>query len=298
VVNAAQGDRAYVVQETTDQVGSLSYRRLDEVCVLDDLTLAEGTANAIGCDLKDIPQDLRVTFDFRRSSFEAVRTSVHPLATHGLNSALYLKYVPLGTAYGYIELTPYLLSFTPSWEATDLNTGPMEYGNPFGGGAVMGRIVHSYKVAYQYQGAAPFIQTAAMESRVTLDAVDGKPITPMLSPVRNPNINGVSAFQPQSGVGPHPVITWSPPATGIANGHWVHVFQLGQKDGATTATLIAYLLTGGTSVMVPYGVMTPGNTYFFMIRSRYNPDYDISKTPFQFGLPSASADVLTEPVTY
>ena len=117
------------------------------------------------------------------------------------------------------------------------------------------------------------------------------PIAPLVGVVQNPSINGNSFFANQSGVGLTPTLTWSAPSVGTATFYRVRVYQLINNDGNTTLANIAGLSTQATSLQIPPGLLTAGQTYVFLINARYTSGLNFAKNPYFQGPSTAYAQV-------
>jgi hypothetical protein len=102
------------------------------------------------------------------------------------------------------------------------------------------------------------------------------PIKPLLSPVKNPTINGLSLFSDQAGVGLTPTLAWAAPDLGKPTGCIVYIYQLGISGGSTTSNRVGRLFLDGklTSVTLPAGILASGNEYYFVIRVVFDPSWN------------------------
>jgi hypothetical protein len=298
LVNAGQGDISYLVQGVaTDSSNGNRYRRLDEFCKMTNVNITNGAVNNVSCKMDDISQDETINVDWRRSQFQQHLTSIHPLA---IASTQYLtvRHLPVGSQYGYLDFMPILLTFSTTASGTDITTGEMRYGDPFEGpSAIAGRIYHIYKLDYIAPGATPLTINGYIENQTTVAQMDSGGQVPLVSPPRSPTIDGVSAFQDRTGMGLNPTLSWTAPAQGQATSYTIYVYRLYNKNGATAREIAAYLITNGTSLTVPSGILLPGQSYQFTFRARYNPGVDNTKTAFKYVLPAGFADALSGAMT-
>jgi hypothetical protein len=296
LVSAAQGDVSYVLQLVGTGNGTVTYRHLDEMCQL-DFTITSGANNTFKCNVSDLTSDQNISVDWRRSDFESHRAQVSPIATLSL-TRLFVQHQPGGTAHGYWNDAPILLRYFPTADVTDKDTGSMEYVDPFEGGAVVGRVYHYYNVGYVLPGATPLTIPAYIENQVTVQALDSGAVRPLVSPPTNPTINGVSAFTAQQGIGPTPTLSWGPPSRGTATAYWVFIYEIFNNAGKTDFTTAATLITKGTSLEVPSGILAPGKQYIFEFRAYHSPTIDHTRAPFRREFPRGRAEALSAIATY
>ncbi|HEX4381790.1 MAG TPA: hypothetical protein VH083_02530 [Myxococcales bacterium] len=115
-------------------------------------------------------------------------------------------------------------------------------------------------------------------------------VVPTMTPARKPLINGKDAFQPQTGVGLTPTITWTPPATGKASVYVVQINLLSAPDDATTVGFVQSRVYG-TSFTVPAGFLQAGKTYNAdIVALQGENDQD---QPFRVGTASVQVDTMT-----
>ena len=119
-------------------------------------------------------------------------------------------------------------------------------------------------------------------------------VTPILSSVQSPTLNGASLFQSATLNSTNVTIAWSPPVTGQPYGYIVEVFQLGALPSGVTAYLPAgSYATRKTSLSVPFLSVT--NTYVFTILAASDANANIETSPFRHKLPFAESGVISAP---
>jgi hypothetical protein len=121
------------------------------------------------------------------------------------------------------------------------------------------------------------------------------PLLPMVSPVQYPTIGGQAIANDVSGVGVQPVLSWIPPVLGTPTGYIVYLRHLTISGTRTAATTIARIFTTDSSVMVPPGLMTPGEAYSLQIRAEASPGWDPGQSPYRSDkpVPLGFADVIS-----
>ena len=123
------------------------------------------------------------------------------------------------------------------------------------------------------------------------------PIAPLIGPALNPQINGVSLFQDQVISGATPTLSWQPPALGTASIYDIALQQFSVVNGTPGVQFIGQLYTTNTSIVVPQGLLSEGNSYCFVIESISQQNSDGNVTPFIETFPVGSAEVVSGVIT-
>ena len=120
-------------------------------------------------------------------------------------------------------------------------------------------------------------------------------VTPCVGPVLSPTIGGLDLFQPQSGVGVTPTISWSAPMIGAPRSYVVEIVTLA-LDPTTMATEFVgavELFTGDTTATVPPGVLAAGQPFIVLI---FAQDESVA-APFRSSFPAVQSSVVSAIVT-
>ncbi|MGA2004558.1 MAG: hypothetical protein ABSG70_14325, partial [Terriglobales bacterium] len=173
--------------------------------------------------------------------------------------------------------------------------GPIAYGNPYPKSWPL-FVIYEYDAAtfYTAPGASnsASLTTSAYGYTTTLPTATS-PIVPLVGVVQNPNVNGTSFFANQTGAGVAPTLTWSAPSVGTATFYRVRVNLLSNNGGNSTFTTVAVLSTQETSLQIPPGVLTAGQTYVFLINARYSSGLNFAKNPYFLGPSAGYAGVVS-----
>jgi hypothetical protein len=294
LLNATKGDQGYLTQLTSRSASGQTYRALGKVFNLPATTMADGATTAVSGGFLDIPQASTLHLAWKRSAFAAMTASVNPNATV-VQTECGLWLSPLGTSVG-IPSDAFQLFTYDSGDvnaATDLDLGDLPYGNPLP--AAWTPIVETYftwSVSYMAPGAGtPVHLLRSAYTATTALPTATAPLTPLLSPVQNPRINGKSLFQNQVGVGTAPTIAWDAPATGAPTGYVVSLYPLVNNSGASAFQGRFTFRTAARSFTVPPSVMAAGSTYVVVISAIRNPGYSYASNPFQTAFPYGTAPI-------
>lgn len=287
LLDGTRGDQAYLDQLTTRPAGSETYRALGKSYVAPSTTMTDGgTANLSGGFL-DVPQASTLRLNWQRSAFAAFAPAVNPSAAPA-GSFFFTYAYPLPSTYGLPFNAFQLLDYT-SPNATDVDLGDLPYGNPFPASwSVAAETYQAFSVSYLAPGAStPLVLTRYAYQATTTLPTASAPVAPLLGPVQSLKINGKDLFTNQLSVSTNPTLTWSAPSVGAASGYVVTCYRLFASGSATSLQSVGRFRTRTTSIKLPNGIMTSGNTYVFTVSALRATGVDMSATPFKTSLPYA-----------
>jgi hypothetical protein len=95
---------------------------------------------------------------------------------------------------------------------------------------------------------------------------------PVLGPVLMPTIAGKDLFQPQTAFGPTPTIAWQAPARGAPTEYHVAIIHFSATAAGTMHNVLGSITTTATSVVVPPGILIPGEWYAIGISADTAPN--------------------------
>jgi hypothetical protein len=121
-------------------------------------------------------------------------------------------------------------------------------------------------------------------------------VSPILTAVQNPTLNGVSLFQTANLNTTNVSLSWSAPAVGQPYGYYVRVFELGTLQPSATPEYLqlGQYGTSKTTMQVPF--LTAGNTYVFVISAEMDANANIENSPGRTKAPNAEASVVSAPI--
>ena len=294
LLDATKGDQAYLTQLTTRTAAGQAYRALGKAFYLPPTTMTDGATTTANGGFLDIPQTSSLHLAWKRSALAAMTSSVNPNATV-VQTEFGLWLSPLGTNVG-IPGDAFQLFTYDSGDVnatTDLDLGDLPYGNPFPSTwTPLAETYFVWSIPYLAPGATtPVNLLRSAYTATTTMPTAAAPISPLLSPVQNPRINGKTLFQNQLGVGTSPTLSWDNPATGAPTGYVVSVYLLQNNGGASAFGPRYVFRTAARSFTVPPGVMASGSTYVITISAVKNPGYSYASNPFQSAFPYGSSPV-------
>jgi len=124
-------------------------------------------------------------------------------------------------------------------------------------------------------------------------------ISPLMSPIRNATVNGLSLLASSTVQGKTVKLSWSPP-TGIPPfGYVVSLYRWRTSSSGVPypeGPLEAFC-TGETSVAIPPDFLETGTSYFFRIQARADGKANMASAPFRSAYPVAYADFVSAPVS-
>ncbi|HET6931290.1 MAG TPA: fibronectin type III domain-containing protein [Candidatus Acidoferrum sp.] len=132
-------------------------------------------------------------------------------------------------------------------------------------------------------------------SNEQVTAVPNGPVTPILSGIQSPTINGASLFNTATLNTTSATLSWNSPAIGQPIGYNVSVFQLVTSPTGTSGYGLASAYnTAKTSVALT--PLTSGSTYVFVITAIADAGANLETKPFRHKVPIARAMVVSAPI--
>jgi hypothetical protein len=272
LVDASAGDVAYLLR-----YGHPSGRRrhiLTQVFQPAPFTMTDGDPTALSGSFTDVVLDRAASLDLRGSAYQAAAGELlaGPSAGASLSFTIYTSPFEIDRGdLGFIRLAEYA--------APDLSdrVRSLSYGHPFPADWT------PYELAFLFELSviddSPFTLALGVLSDTDVEGgLSGAPITYRLGPVGSPTIDDQDATQPIVGGAQTPTLAWAPPATGSAEQYRVIVRRV---DGSFRGAQVATLLTAGTSLRLPAGLLASGQTYWFEIDALADPDADLAAAPFR-----------------
>ena len=178
---------------------------------------------------------------------------------------------------------------------TDMDYGSISYGDPYP--AAWPRV---FQYCEMSSVSVPRPNSTVSDTFVVTNkqtmAIPSGTVTPLLTPVQNPMLNG-NGFMTAASLNTTTVtLSWSAPAAGQPFGYYVSVYELGTTPLGTTQYLPAGRYgTAQTSMKVPF--LTAGNTYVFTITAEMDAGADMEKSPLRSKIPTAETGVVSAPFT-
>ena len=304
MIDTTQGDAPRLVQMNDTPSGSAHLIAATSGLTPGSLTVVDGaTSNIIG-SLSSLPQSSNLWISYSRSDFAALRSEYNPHGIIDWGPFIEFDSMPGATAYGDTSNWLDGIYFQDSNVAVTTDPTPVMVAAPAlePGFEWIAYAGENYHMEYQLAGTSSACQIKARPSRIySLTLPDAThPIQPVLGPVRNPTINGLSLYSNQAGVGLTPTLAWEAPDLGLPQTCHVSVYQLLASGAATTSTFVAqfYLEGNQTSMTLPTGILTPGGTYYFMIGAVSDSTYNPASAPYAaHKFPYGSSMTLSNMVT-
>lgn len=305
LVSSARGDVMYALQlhggAVVDGSTVLAVTRALKLPSLDMSDGAATTISGTGSSFSQ-PPFATVSLSYRRSQFVALRDGTAPAASLGSTTShqLYVCALLGGSQlkYGFYSNSADLMAYS-STGSSDVTLDQVRVGNPFPSSyGLYGYASATFPSSYTLPGATSSVKISnAVTYAAPLADFASGPVQPRLGPATDFQINGQSAQTTTAAVTTQPVLTWSPPQLGSANGYTVSVHQLYLRSSTQTAQrLLAQFHTTQTRVVVPPGLLQSGEYYVFRVVAQHRPGFDNSR-PFRGTLPASTATVLSALVT-
>jgi hypothetical protein len=301
LIDSTKGDTVILVQMVHASSSThLDYTTASKNFVASDLHQTDGqTADILG-SFADSTGAGQVTIDWRRSGFEALKTSVHPNAV-SLFQGLYIDVQPGGLSHGVFSGTVDVIAAQPPLDSSDLNYGTVSYHNPYPSAwGWFGWVLHEFKVDYMLAGTStPTTIATQISWQADVPTFTAGPVVPVIAPPSAPKVNDQDARAALSGVGTTPTLSWDAPASGTASNYSIIVYALTASGNQTTHQIVARLYTSGSStrLRLPPGLLTMEKSYVFEVQAFAMPGVNLVERPFRVSLPMGFAGTLTALVT-
>jgi len=266
LLSAAKGDQAYLNQLGT--AAGNDYRTLVRSLVVPALNQTDGTPGSVTSSFLDVTPSSTIKLKWDRPAFASRLAEVNPTAVAS-STALALSTSALAPDYGVPSGAFSLMEFNTFGSAA-LDFGQVHYGNPFPSDwAQIMESYHGFTVRYMAPGA-----TVALPFERFLYGVDLVPtasadpalnLRPRMTPVRSPSVNGKTLFENQLAVGTSPTFSWTVPAVGTPDRYLVTLRRLFATGPRSESRTVGRFYTSDTSMVMPPGLMLPGEVYFLTI---------------------------------
>ncbi|HEY0191440.1 MAG TPA: hypothetical protein VGC42_09995 [Kofleriaceae bacterium] len=283
LIDAARGDVTYVTQLVQHD----GYASVGRAGIARGFTVADGAPATLTAQLAPVAQDRRLELVYRGSAFAALAAEAGPGARPAAMASIAIAALPEPLAHAnpfaatLYQGLPQLAVVGAHLASADAPLA-LGYGDPFDRWTEFATVVYPMSVGViTADGATSLparIVTATPVDR--LAAADG--IRPVLSPVRDVEVNGLSLAVDQAGLGAAPTVRWQPPALGRATDYIVEVREVVSRPLGIELPVVATLHTRSPSLQLP-PVATAGKTYVLTITATTAPGT----------LPYASADHVT-----
>ncbi|HEX8435238.1 hypothetical protein [Archangium sp.] len=308
---AARGDRAWVMQNSTldagtlpGDAGTLTYTAVSRSSYLAPFSF-DGSQSIVVQGAMADPPDTVFPIEWRVPSFLGQAATVHPQAT---SSSAYFYVMPAahGLANGWIGYSGELLTLRlPTGYTQDL-VRRLSFGNPFPSSwGLMGEVQHAFRIPVQVPGYSTYYNSASIYQMDRLDKLIANPISLSLSPPRELTLDGVSAYTSRMVGSASPVIGWKPPAIGTPTaGYHIRLYKYAPAStGSTTLTRKAmagfYVGPSVTELRLPSGVLEPAQNYTLEVSAIATPA-DLTRAPYRinsasYARASATTSLFTTP---
>jgi hypothetical protein len=187
-----------------------------------------------------------------------------------------------------------LVTFGAPPIVTDQNYGAISYGDPF---------PSLWPRYFQYCQIStlnlPRPNSSEMDSFTSVikqtTSLPSDPVTPLLSPVQNPMLNGASLFQSATLSTTKLTLSWTAPATGSPFGYYISVYEFATLPMGLSGYVPAGRYgTSQTSLTVPF--LSAGNTYVFTITANADAVATMDKAPLRSKIPIAESGIVSAPI--
>ncbi len=284
----AASDVLRVTHLVTRMSGSNTYVSADRAGSVTGISMQNSQNTVAAVNLATALTQATATFNLRLSQFAGIAGSPGPGAAFAASELDgFAEHPPH-------QFFPWLFQFIPPGATMADIPMTITYGqNPWGAAT---RSTFAVTLGYSVSVTAPGATSAGV---ITISTSAYRPIsqltgdiTPRVSRITAPKVNGLDANLSQTGTTETPTISWTPPSLGTPTRYTVYLYRVLNQGGATIASASAQFQTTSTSLRIPPGFLTAGNAYTIGIRSEIVPGYDAVK-PFATVLEQEVADTIT-----
>ena len=289
-----QGDEAWFLDmaSATSPEG-VRYLATRKVLQTKKLKITNQQPAAVSGKLSDVRQTGKTTMDLQVSDPAALARAVSPEAK-ATGGVWQLYALPGGDRYGGHDFGGTLV-YVP-FQAPQLPArARLAYGDPFprGWGRV-GGLRLTYRIDVPVLGTRePYSFEVSVDVQDSAAAFGAGPVRPLVSPVRDPRINGRPAFEPQAKVGLTPEVSWTAPALGKPTLYEVQVYRTRMnRERKADLQQMGSVYTADTRVAFPPGVIANAEIYVLVIQARWGEGLD-PQHPYAEPVHRASAPCVT-----
>ncbi|WP_224368207.1 hypothetical protein [Hyalangium versicolor] len=307
LIDSTKGDQLYLLQRLRRSSGDFNYFSVTRALTLTQVTFrADEQATSVEGTFTALPPQ-QLTVDWRRSSFEAHRAAVHPLAVPltetSVQHSLFVTPAVGGLSEGVVGYTRKLLIGNIPAASQDVNL-TLEYGNPYPSTwGMVATVVHLYQVPVRITPQGPRGTVGvSLEDQEGLGVFTSRPVQARLSPPTQFRVDGADAQTDRTIASLTPVFTWEPPTLGTADVYELRIFRLYATESApdvARSETVATFLTAQREVRVPPGVLEAKQAYVVRLAALRTPGVDLTRQPFRKDslVDTSRAEALTSVLT-
>jgi hypothetical protein len=296
LIDASQDDQVYVTQLVTTPTSGAPVQVLARAAGPLQFTQWDGVDTNLTAHLEEVEAEQVLHASIQGSAFAQLETAINPSALPD-STYFYVDVQPEASSKGLIGNTPDLIWFdgTENPIRTDIDMGDIAYGDPYPESwSQFLDYIHYVSVRYTAPGATVstdvygYIEIQSLQLPST-----SHPVAPFVGPVSSPVIGGNSFFADQSNVTTTPTLSWSAPAVGTANGYKLEIFRLFTDGTDSFVESTGAVYTKATTIQLPPGMLSTGNSYFFCLSAIYQPGSDFETAPSRRAFPTGEAQALS-----
>ena len=299
-IETSEANPGYVLQKRHQSSGTSDVSSVISMGQTTDLELTNGgdpgTAQSSMTSLS-ASQSGEVAINV--SAYNQLAPNVNPGFAYSSGSGQ-LLFQPLMPNHAVVQGGASLLDFTLFDVSGDQDLGQFAYGNLF---PTSWAPVFSYSQGGSFSSSIPAsggatVDISAVVSHVTpIVPSTGQMDMPSMSPVQNPQINGVSLFATTSLSGP-PTISWTPPTGLVPAGYSIAIDPIAKDGSGYYVSDGIELYTATTSIAVPPGLMSSGQMYVITITAVADARANFASSPWRSAYPMAWADAISGVISY
>ena len=307
LLRGSEGDVAYVTQLVGHEEGTFSWNVVERAGKATAPDMADGKPAKLSVKLAALDL-VEHELAWKRSEFAELLGDVPAATTQEARLDVFIEPdAKVSSSGGFFA--DLLTASSPSVVHDDPEKDvsfKAKIGNPFPAGMVA---VASANLTFRVEGLLPGSDTTkGLTGTIAVTVALGGKLAPTLGPPRNVTVSGFpgivipakttggggagqggSGAGGSTGTGTATVLEWEAPALGAATHYSL---TLRKVDKAGPSSLAGRVITRGTSVTIPDGLLEKGQYYYVRIAAVADPLWS-EETPFRHAVKTASAEAVT-----
>ena len=288
-----RGDEVWLMQQTlgTSPQGQ-PYLVTRKAVSSKAVTLVDGQPASLTATMTDVPAAETLAVDWPVPDYQALAAAVSPVATIA-GGEYFIWAAPNHDRFGDISWGAHLV-YTTAAADTPAQKFSVAYGDPYPAGwGRIGGMYMRYQVPVMVPGAStPGLFIARIFVNDTAAKFGAGPVHPVVTPPRDPKINGRSAYGEVLGASATPLISWSPPTVGPPEVYKLFLYRARVAAGRVLFDPLATFWTEDTNLRIPPDVLQFGESYVLLLEALVEDGVSVTK-PFNRAVHRGFAHTVT-----
>lgn len=290
MIDTTRGDTTFLHQNLYLIDGGVGYSTPVRGTSIPALAMADGQPSSVTAALIGLPSS-QFSYDYRPTDYAAASSQLNQGSSYFSARMFQTPHPRQNTGDAFAETTNWY-AYSPEAPITTV-----AYGQPFPSSWAT-TVFYSYGIVANRQVSTATAMTyySSFQSMVPFSTFTTTPIQPVLGPPVMARINGQDLLVDQAGVGLTPLLTWGAPTLGTPQRYRAVIDRVTNNGGVTRVAQRFTLDTNFTSITVPSGVLTAGQTYVITL-SAYSTGGQLDPAFLNFALPYHSTTLISGVIT-